>query len=405
MAKEINWKRNLFFIWLSQFTGLTGFACSVPFIPLLMRDNLGITVDAERGFYISAYYFCGMISFTVGTFIWGMLSDRFGYKIMLLRAYYGAAFFYPLMAFAPTVGVLLMIRFVTSFFSGTYNASQTLLVATVPPEKQGFALGTLSTALWSGNMTGFLVGGLVVHYFNYAAAFITCGALYVLGALMVQFFVVENFSREKVEKKTQTRFTFKQMLVPDFLLLLLLFLLMGVARRIDEPFLAMLVEKVHGKLDEAAFFTGVVSFGAALGGFISGVVIGKLCDRLSPQKILLPLLLLSGITVIVQACSVNVWMLFATRFLSYFAAGGVMPVLQVILARNTDPQFRGTFFGISYSINTAGGVLCAFISGAIAYYLNVRNILVAAGCVFLLMIPLAVATLRKLCKNNGQIGV
>ncbi len=395
-----NWKRNLVVLWTSQFLGLGGFACAMPFIPLLLRDNLGITDDALRGFYVSAYYFCGMISFTIATIVWGVLADRFGYKIMLLRACYTAALCFPLLAFAPTVGVLLAIRFFTSFFSGTYNAAQTLLATTTPPEKHGFVLGVLSSALWSGHMAGYLAGGLIVHYFGYTAAFVCCGLLYFCSALLVQFFAYDNFTGcVKTEKKKKEKFSLKELLTPAVLYLMALFLLMGVARRIDEPFLAMLIEVVNGKANEA-FFTGVVSSVAAVGGLLSGVVIGRLSDRISPAKLLIPLLVISAVTTLLQALSTNVWMLMVMRFLAYFAAGGLYPVLLVIMARITDPGFRGTFFGMSSSINTAGGVLCSLVSGSIAYFLNIRGIWIAAALLFVVMIPLAQRSFQVIKRSN-----
>lgn len=400
MGNRHNWKRNLVVLWASQFLGLCGFACAMPFIPLLLRDNLGITDDAVRGFYVSAYYFCGMISFTIATLVWGMLADRFGYKIMLLRACYAAAFFFPMLAFAPTVGVLLIIRFLTSFFSGTYNAAQTLLATTTPPEKHGFALGTLSSALWSGHMTGYFAGGMIVHYFGYTAAFITCGALYLSGALLVQFFAYDDFSGTRnVPKKQKEKISLKQLLTPAILNLLVLFLLMGVARRIDEPFLAMLVEVVCGRGNEA-FYTGVVSSVAAVGGLISGVFIGRLCDRLSPVRLLIPLLAMSAITTLLQGVSGNIWMLLVMRFLAHFAAGGLYPVMLVIMSRITAPDFRGTFFGMSSSINTAGGVLCSLVSGSIAYFVNIRGIWIAAAVLFILMIPLSQHTFAVIKRSN-----
>lgn len=80
-----------------------------------------------------------------------------------------------------------------------------------------------------------------------------------------------------------------------------------------------------------------------------------------------------------------------------------MPVLQVIMARNTDPDFRGTFFGMSNSINTAGGVICALLSGSIAYFLNVRSIMIAASVIFLLMIPLAAHTFTLLKRRAVRL--
>ena len=200
----INWKKNLFILWLSQFLAMAGFGCCMPFIPLLMKDTLHVVDDQMRGFYVSLYYFAGMASLCIASTVWGVLADRFGRKLMLLRASYMAALFYPLLAFAPNIGVLLLIRFLCSFFSGTVNPAQTLLVTTTPEEKHGFALGTLSTSIWSGNMTGYLSGGLIVHYFGYTTAFMTCGVVYLISALLVHIFVDEDFRRPSAaELKTK----------------------------------------------------------------------------------------------------------------------------------------------------------------------------------------------------------
>ena len=190
----VNWKKNLVFVGISQFLAMVGVGCCMPFIPLLMRNSLHIVDDSIRGVFVSTYYLAGMISLCIATTVWGMLADRFGRKIMLLRASYGAAIFYPMLAFAPNVWVLIVIRFFCSFFSGTVNPAQTLLVSTTPSDKHGFVLGTLSTSTWSGNMLGYLAGGLIVHYFDYKTAFMTCGVIYLISGLLVHIFVREDFA-------------------------------------------------------------------------------------------------------------------------------------------------------------------------------------------------------------------
>lgn len=67
----INWKRNLFFVWLSQILSLAGFGSVIPFIPLYMRNVLGVMDDGERGLWVSAFYFGGQLSFCISTPIWG----------------------------------------------------------------------------------------------------------------------------------------------------------------------------------------------------------------------------------------------------------------------------------------------------------------------------------------------
>ncbi|MBO4304094.1 MAG: MFS transporter [Lentisphaeria bacterium] len=384
------WKKNLFVIWLSQFLAMVGFGCCMPFIPLLLRENLHISDDSVRGMYVSIYYLAGMLSLCAANAIWGMLADRFGRKIMLLRASFGAAFIYPLLAFAPNFWVLVLIRFVCSFFSGTVNPAQTLAVSTAPAEKHGFVLGTISTAVWSGNMVGYMGGGLMVEYFGYTTAFLTCGAVYLVSGLLVLFFVTENFRRDVAKKKiAKEKGSFRELATPGVLWLLGLFLLMGIARRIEQPFIAMQVELVHGH-GKAAFYTGISSAAAAAGGMVSGMLIGYLCDKFKPGRLMMPVLFVSGAATLAQAFSVNIEMLILSRFLTYLAAGGIQPILQILLTKITSPARQGTFFGWSASVNTAGGIVCSLMSGSIAYFWGVRGIFVTAAVMLFLMIPLMI---------------
>lgn len=395
------WKKNLFVIWLSQFLAMVGFGCCMPFIPLLLRENLHINDDSVRGMYVSLYYLAGMLSLCVANAVWGMLADRFGRKIMLLRASFGAAFIYPLLAFAPNFWVLVLIRFVCSFFSGTVNPAQTLAVSTAPSEKHGFVLGTISTAIWSGNMCGYMGGGLMVEHFGYTTAFLTCGAVYFVSGLLILFFVTENFQRAAAAKKIKkSKGSFKELATPGVLWILGLFLLMGIARRIEQPFIAMQVELVNGHA-KAAFFTGVSSAAAAAGGVVSGMLIGYLCDRFKPGKLLLPVLIVSGSATLAQALSVNIEMLIVSRFFTYLAAGGLQPILQILLTKITSPARQGTFFGWSASVNTAGGIFCSFISAPIAYYSGVRGIFVTASIMLFAMIPLMIPA-SICCKKEEE---
>ena len=399
-GSPINWKKNLLVIWLSQFLAMVGFGCCMPFIPLLLKENLHVTDDSIRGLYVSIYYLASMVSLCIATSVWGMLADRFGRKLMLLRASYAAAIFYPLLALAPNFGILLLIRFVCSFFSGTVNPAQTLLITTTPNEKHGFVLGVLSTATSAGNMLGYLLGGVIVHYYGYTEAFFTCGAIYLASAILVHLFAKEDFNVKLTKKaRSKSPYKFREVATPAVLWLLSLFLILGIANRLVQPYMAMLVEKVHHEFKEAAFYTGIASAAASLGGFFSGILIGWLCDRIAPRKLLLPILLSGGAVTLAMALSFNIEMLIVSRFFAALATGGIQPILQLVLTKITKPELRGTYFGWSGSINTAGGIICSFLGGSIAYFSGVRGIYIASACMLFLMLPMLIPTFAAMRKE------
>ncbi len=391
----VNWKKNLFFVWLSQILSLAAFGAVVPFIPLFLRDHLNISDVSVRGAWVAAFYFAGQVGFCIFTPLWGVLADRFGRKIMLLRANLLSGLIMPLMAFSPLPFILIFLRFVVGVFSGTVNAAQTLVCSTTPEEKHGFALGALSSALWSGNMIGFVIGGYTISKFGFTWTFFICGFMLLAAAALVLFFVEEEFvPRDMARKKeamARLQPTIKKRLIPSFSLgvwsLLILFLFIGVARNFDSPFVAMLVEEVHGPEDTAQW-TAVISAIAAVAGIISGLLLGYLSDRFSPGKIVIPAAIGSALMMLVQGFSGSLGMLGFGRFLNYFFAGGIDPVFQTMLSRATPPSKRGSVFGLSASARVGGSLISSVMGGYIIFHFGVRSIFYVGALVFAILIPM-----------------
>ncbi|MBQ4336040.1 MAG: MFS transporter [Lentisphaeria bacterium] len=172
------WKVNLGMLWFSQLLIMSGFSAMVPFIPLYMKTELGITDENDLAFYIAMFNVFGSGAYAIFTPLNGMLGDRFGLKLMLLRGTFLTAFLFPLMGYVSNVWLLIILRFLTAACAGTTAASQAMVGRTVPDNKQGFALGMLTTAYWGGAMLGNVLGGLIIHYFDYLAAFWVCGIAY-----------------------------------------------------------------------------------------------------------------------------------------------------------------------------------------------------------------------------------
>ena len=94
-----HWKWNLFLMWSSQLLILGGFAAVMPFIPLFMKNELGLTDEHILGVWVSTFNFFGSCAYAIFCPIWGALSDRFGVKPMLLRGTFGTALIFPLMGY------------------------------------------------------------------------------------------------------------------------------------------------------------------------------------------------------------------------------------------------------------------------------------------------------------------
>ena len=393
-VRPINWKLNLLVVWIGQLVGNCAVSFALPFIPLYLRERFGLTDEVARGSYIAAFEFFGMMSFCISNPIWGALGDRYGRKLMLLRAYFLNGLTIPLMMVAPTPVWLIVVRALVSCFSGTISASQALVVATTPEERHGFALGALSTALWSGTVLGLLSGGLIVHFFSYRTAFFSCGAMLLVCGTITLLFARENFVRRPKAPEAGQTVSRKGAFNVTVVALLGFFCLLSLARKMDNPFLAMLVEIIGG-VDKAVLNTSYISALAAVGGISSGFLFGALSDRIAPWKLAIPALAVAGATMFLQAGAHSLWLLAAARFLCYFAVGGVEPVAFALLSRSTDAEHRSAILGWSASLRVLGSLLGAALSGTLIASIHTRGIFCASGCVMVLLIPYAMLILRR----------
>ncbi len=188
---EPRWKQNLAFVWFGVFVGLVGAGFVFPFIPFYIKD-LGVTGESRIAFYTSLTASATGLSLTITAPIWGSLADRYGRKPMFIRALVGAGILILIMGLAQSVWQLVALRFLMGAFAGTMGAAAALVAATTPRVKVGYALGVLQTGQFLANMLGPAIGGFVAASLGIRESFIFCGALYLVAAALVVFFVREE---------------------------------------------------------------------------------------------------------------------------------------------------------------------------------------------------------------------
>ncbi len=149
IAGMVNWKQNLLFIWLSQFFSITGFCLALPFAPFYIQQ-LGITDPTAIKFWTGLSAAAPAVGLAIMSPVWGLLSDRFGRKLMTLCA----AGMDPI------------------FFSW--------LSRVTPEEKRGTVFGWAVTAKSIGWAITPLVSAAVAVEFGTRAVFLTGGVLFML---------------------------------------------------------------------------------------------------------------------------------------------------------------------------------------------------------------------------------
>ena len=382
----VNWKRNLYFVWLSQFLSISGFSFALPFAPFYIQ-KLGVSDPVSLKMWVAVFAAVTPLALAISSPIWGILADRYGRRPMLLRAYYAGAIVLALMGLATSVEQLIVLRFIQGIFTGTVTASQTLISAHAPEGKSGTALGALGGAVFSGTMAGAFAGGWLAEFFGYRVAFFISGGILLLAAVLVTIGV-----RERFEAPPPKRFSegfghgVSQLAIAGPILMLIVAL--AFTRTFDQAMLPLLVQDIHGSTDGVAPWAGSLSAIGGLAGLLACFTLGPLADRISPARIGKWSALGSGLLMIPQGLAEGFLMLFVARFGMIFCAGGLDPVFQIWLAKVTPEKSRGFIFGWSTTAKSIGWFVAPLFGGALASAWGVRSIFFVGPLLYFALIPL-----------------
>ena len=143
------WKRLVSVAFLVQFFSMMGVSVVYAFLPLYV-ESLGIESEGRAAFWAGFLLFSQAIMVAVASPIWGSMADRYGAKLMLIRALLGCGTVWVLISFATSVYQLLPLFLLTGLFSGINTAMTNLVSGSVPRAKLGTAIGTVQTGVATG---------------------------------------------------------------------------------------------------------------------------------------------------------------------------------------------------------------------------------------------------------------
>lgn len=364
-----------------------GFAFAMPFAAFYIQEDLGVKDPARAKAWMGAFEATAYISLAVMAPVWGLLADRFGRKIMMLRANFGSAITVGLMAFVPNIHTLILLRFIQGAFTGTVSAAQTLVASYTPDHRQGMALGTMSAALFAGSSLGNWAGGEFANRYGYRGAFIAASVILFLSGLLVAIGIEEHLApptHPRLTKPGGPRGEGKGYAGP----ILFLLAIMAFVARFDSPMLPFLVQNIYGQARGAELWVSRVNVMYCAGAFLAGFIWGWVADRVAPPKMARLCAVATGLTMLPQAFATTFAPLMVARLSMAFFGGGLDPVFQIWLARVTPAEKRGSIFGWAVTVKSIGWGIGPLLSVAVAVASHeVRYCFLVASILYILLIP------------------
>ncbi|HWO75404.1 MAG TPA: MFS transporter [Bacillus sp. (in: firmicutes)] len=374
------WQRNLWVLWIGVFFTAASFSMVIPFLPIFLLE-IGVHDHTEMwsGLIFGAAFFAGAIA----TPFWGMISDKYGRKPMIIRAGLALFVIYILMAFVTNPYQILALRILQGLLSGFIPGSITLIGTNTPSEKVGYALSLISSASATGMILGPLLGGGMAELVGNRWAFATAGIIVGIATILIIFFVKEeNFKPNKEKGSILNDFKIGLSNRP-FLLVLILTLVVSCSIMTIEPILPLYIADLGSSSKYATFLTGVV---ISLPGIASALFAprwGKWADKVGFQRVLFIGLLGAGIGTIAQILFTEIWGFSLIRFVYGIFFCAVFPALNGLVVKTTPEEFRGRAFSLNQTSNQLGGMIGPIIGGFLGGILPVQSLFVITGLLLL----------------------
>lgn len=377
-----SWKKNLFVCWLGCFATAAGLSQIAPVLPLYI-EHLGVQ-NIEEIEQLSGFAFgVTFIIMAIASPIWGQAADRYGRKPMLLRASLGMAIVITCMGFVQNVYQLVGLRLIQGAVSGFVSAAITLIATQAPKERAGWALGTLSTGAVGGMLLGPLIGGYLAETLGLRSVFFGTGTLLLIAFMASLLFVQEDF-----KPPTKSVLSFREVwnLLPNPGIMITMFVttfILQLALLSIEPIITVYITQLH-VTNHVALISGLVFAASGFANMLAAPQLGKISDKIGPQKVMLAALVAAGMLFIPQALVTSPWQLMGLRFLLGIAAAGLLPSINTLIMRNTPKAITGRCFGYNQSAQFLGSFGGSLLGGQTAATFGIHYVFFVTGALLLL---------------------
>ena len=379
----INWKRNLAVVWLGCFLTGAAFSLVMPFLPLYV-EQLGVTGHSELNMWSGLVFSITFLFSAIASPLWGGLADRKGRKIMLLRSALGMAIVMLLMGMAQNIWQFLILRALLGLLGGFIPNANALIATQIPRHKSGWALGTLSTGAVSGALLGPLAGGFLADNYGLRPVFFMTAAVLFICFVLTLFFIREQFTPVSKKEMLHVKEVFGSLKNRELVLsLFITTLIIQVATGSIAPILTLYVRDLAGNISNIAFISGMIASVPGVAALICAPRLGKLGDRIGPEKILIAALIVSVLLLIPMSFAQNPLQLGILRFLLGAADGALLPAVQTLLVYNSSNQIAGRIFSYNQSFRDIGNVTGPLIGAAVSANYGFRAVFCVTAVVVL----------------------
>jgi len=330
--------------------------------------------------------------------IWGRIGDRFGNKLLLMRALASSVLVMAFMAYAGEPWHLFLLRAIQGLVAGYGPLTVSMAAMSAPAEQMARAIGTVQTAQRIGPAVGPVLGGVLAAAVGLRSAFLVSAVVYAGALLMVAFMYTEP-ARAKGREGETGRVSFGTVLAfENFVLLMAVIFGLQVVDRSFGPVLLLHVADLGYTEGEAELLVGVLFSVLAICAALGNQLAAALLRRATTRAVIVGSLLAASGALGAFAVAEAAWAMTIT-IAAFGAAIGTALTTTFTAAGSVVPrEAHGVGFGFLSSASLIGSAISPVLSGLVAS----RSIKVVflSGSALLLVI---VVMVRRLMAERAPV--
>ncbi|MDC7690615.1 MFS transporter [Vogesella indigofera] len=382
-------------LFVIQLVSMGAMEMSGPFWPLHLKALS--TASWEFGFAGVAVYVGPMLGIVLTSAFWGRVGDRFGHKLMMIRALLGLALTQLALAYAQDVWSILALRFVQGACAGFIAPAQAYGVSIESPARRARLFAYLQVSTNVGSLAGAVMGGLILDHANFRwiniGAAVLCAACAAAVALLLPS-VAPAAKAVPATTTVQVDLSSAWRRAPIAGLLAVTGILL-VSRMVTQTPFSLYVSSVFGVSN---WLVGLCYGLLALGFVVSASLWARYFEHVS-----LPLAL-RRISHVAMACAVLTAAAGITRdigafFVIHFAwgvlLGATTPVLMALISRSAGSLGQGYVLGVAQSTAQFSSITGIALGGWLTQSFGLQYTYFYVAACYLLAVAAAVLLVRK----------
>lgn len=397
------WHRNLIVLWFCTFVAGMAFSEIMPFLSLFV-SQLGDFTKAQITFYSGLAFAADYAISSISAPLWGIIADKKGRKIMLLRASLGMAVAMGLMGFVTNVWQLVALRALQGVFAGFISNAQALVASQTPRKYSGRALSTLITGAVSGQLFGPVIGGLLAQLFSIRNTFFITAGLLMVAFLLSLFFVQEHFKPVAHHREPgDSRNPLAAFQNPRLIIVMLCSTaIVQFGNASIAPIISLYVRELMHYRGPITVVAGIIAALPGISNIFSAPRLGRYGDQHGSGKVLLFGYIFAVIMYFPQGIVTSVVALGILRFAIGISDGALYPEIQTVLTKNTPVHLTSTIFSYNQSFQAIGNMFGALLGGLVAGWFNYNAVFIMTALLLLINLGLILWLVPDIWKNGKR---